>query len=338
MEDRDLAVFCAQTALVLKSGITLHEGIGMMREDMEKGEMKEALKVIEAELEQGKTLDLALEEEGSFPQYMVNMIKIGTKSGRLDDVMTALGEYYEREALLKKSIKSAVMYPLILSVMMLIVMLVLSVKVMPVFKQVFNNLGGDISGFAAGFMQFGIAASRSVYIIIGMVIVIALMSIMLIKTNKGRRWLSKFTGRFKIAEKIAAARFASAMSLMMASGLDTDDALKMASRVVENEKMKEKLQSCEKQISEGSSFMNAFAQAEVFSKLAVRMLSMGMKTGTMDEVMKRVADNYEEEVQETLSKTVAVIEPSMVAVLSIVIGTILISVMLPLMGIMSSIG
>ncbi len=338
MDDKDLSIFCTQLALVLKSGIVLHEGIAMMIEDMEQGAMRETLIIIEKELSEGKMLDAALSTSGSFPKYTTHMVKIGEVSGRLEDVMTALGNYYEREEALKQSIKSAVFYPLILSAMMLIVMLVLSIKVLPIFQEVFNNLGGEISGIAQSFMKVGAVTGQYIYVIVVVIILITLAVIAGIKTKRGKYLARKLAGKLKITEKIATARFASAMALMMASGIDTDEALTTSLKLVENEKVKAKAKLCEAQLKGGNSFINALSESQIFSNLATRMLSMGMKTGNIDEVMKQVADNYEEEVRTDLNKRVAVIEPVSVAVLSIMIGSILISVMLPLMGIMVSIG
>ena len=338
MKDKDLAIFCMQLALVLKSGIVLHEGISMMLEDIEQDAIKETLIVLEKELSAGKTLDRALVTEGSFPGYMTDMIEIGIKSGRLEDVMIALGSYYEREEALRQSIKSAVFYPLILSTMMLIVMMVLSIKVLPIFQEVFNNLGGEISGIAQVFMKFGMAVSSYVYVIVIGIILITIGVIGIVKTEKGKQIGEELIGKLKITEKIATARFAAAMALMMASGLDTEEALKMASKLVKNKKVKKKVEWCEVRLKEGAAFINTLSESRIFSKLATRMLSMGMKMGNIDAVMKQVADAYEEEVQGALNKRVAMIEPISVAVLSLLIGSILISVMLPLMGIMSSIG
>jgi type IV pilus assembly protein PilC len=128
------------------------------------------------------------------------------------------------------------------------------------------------------------------------------------------------------------------MALMMASGIETEEALKLASKFIENKKLKLKIEHCEIKIQEGSSFVNALSQTEMFPKLTIRMLSIGMKTGNIDEVMKQVADHYDEEVQKALTKGVEMIEPIFVGVLAILVGSILLSVMLPLMGIMSSIG
>ncbi|MDF2876996.1 MAG: gspF [Clostridia bacterium] len=291
MEDKDLSIFCMQLALILKSGIVLHEGISMMREDAQPGVVKNKLMVLEEVLIAGKTLDVALETEGSFPAYMVDMVRVGTKSGRLEEVVRGLWEYYEREVYLNQSIKSAVFYPLILSTMMLGVMLILSIKVLPIFQEVFNSLGGEISGFAKGFMEFGRIMGEYVYGVIATVIAVTLSVKLIFKAPKGRSMTQRLMSRLKITEKIAKTRFLAAMALMMASGIETEEALKLASKFIENKKLKLKIEHCEIKIQEGSSFVNALSQTEMFPKLTIRMLSIGMKTGNIDEVMKQVADH-----------------------------------------------
>lgn len=338
MEDKDLSIFCMQLALILKSGIVLHEGISMMREDAQPGVVKNKMMVLEEVLIAGKTLDVALETEGSFPAYMVDMVRIGTKSGRLEEVVRGLGEYYEREVYLNQSIKSAVFYPFILSMMMLGVMLILSIKVLPIFQEVFNSLGAEMSGFAKGFMEFGRIIGEYVYGVIAAMIVITLSMRLVIKTSKGRVMTQQLMSMLKITDKIAKARFLAAMALMMESGVETEEAFQLASKFIENKKLKLKIQQCETKIKERSSFINALAETQIFSKLTIRMLNIGMKTGNIDEAMKQVADYYDEEVQKALTKGVEMIEPIFVGVLAILVGGILLSIMLPLMGIMSSIG
>ncbi len=337
MEERELAVFCAQLGLILKSGITLHEGTAIMAEDSEEGKIKKVLQNIGEQLEMGKPLDKALAYQGEFPDYMIKMIKIGTQTGRLEQVVMALSDYYEREEALKQSIKGAVFYPLVLCGMMLAVLMVLSIKVLPVFKEVFNNLGGELSGIAQGFMYFGSVIGQYAYGVIIGIIFLALVALSMIKTKKGRAISKKFTNKFKIAEKIAAARFAGVMSLMVASGCGIEEALSMAGELIENQKVYAKVKRCEARVQQGDSFSQIILESGIFPKLTAHMISVGMKTGHIDEVMKQVANQLEEEVQKTLERRVGIIEPLVVAALSIVIGTILISVMLPLMGIMSSI-
>lgn len=339
MKDGDLAVFCNQLALVLKAGMTLHEGIMIMTEDLKhEGYLETTLKVIQKELNEGKSLSKALIKEGSFPDYMIDMIEIGTKAGRLEEVMEALGNYYEGEELLKKNIKSAVFYPLLLSFMMVVVILVLCTKVLPIFQEVYRNLGGEMPGIAQGFLQFGLGISRYIYAVIASIIALGVGGLWMMGTKAGKRTTKRIVGRCRLAEKISTARFAAAMSLMIASGLDTEETLRMASKMVEHKRVKIKIEACKAKLEEGQSFVKAMTETQIFSQLLTKMLVMGMRTGHMDQVMGHIANQYQEEVDEALRKRIAIIEPIAVAGLAIIIGSILLSVMLPLMEIMSSIG
>ncbi|MDO5601409.1 MAG: type II secretion system F family protein [Oscillospiraceae bacterium] len=338
----ELSAFCSQMAMVMKSGISVQEGVSIMTQDAENPYTKEILSGVSERCETGSSFYAALSESGVFPKYMLDMIAIGEESGRLDEVLDSLADYYEREDGIAKSIRHAVSYPLVMIVMMLLVIGVLVIKVLPIFNQVFQQLGSELTGFSKTVMDMGAAVSRYAVVFVLILGVLALAFIIFRNTRGGRRALDVFKAHFfvtkKLSAKIAAGRFASGMALMMASGLDTDQSLEMVSRLVDHPVVEKKVRACQQAIAEGASFADAVMQAGIFSGLYARMLAVGFKTGSTDQVMKKLADKYEQEVDETLSSIISVLEPSLVAVLSIIVGMILLSVMLPLMGIMSTIG
>ncbi|WP_180270751.1 type II secretion system F family protein [Sporanaerobium hydrogeniformans] len=338
MREKELAIFCTQIEMILKAGITLSEGVGMIAEDIEEHTLANHFKRIEKYLEEGRTLHDALEEEGSFPSYMVHMVKIGSLSGRMEEVMGALGHYYDREDQLRQSVRGAVFYPLLLCFMMFVVMLFLSIKVLPVFEKVFNTLGGSLVGLAHYFMRFGELLSRYIYGVVGIMGVVLISVILLLKTQKGTTFIKNLINHLKITEKIAISRFASALSLMLASGMDTEEALKTALMAIENKKVQARGEESILLMESGKGFIEALREGNFFSSLTLRKLSIGLRTGNLDEVMVQVANQYDEEVQEALAKVVSLIEPILVGILAVVIGSVLLSVMLPLMGIMASIG
>lgn len=161
-------------------------------------------------------------------------------------------------------------------------------------------------------------------------------------TDKGRARLSRiyealpFIG--DLSAKIGVARFASAMSLMLSSGLDIDQALHMSEELVNNQTMKAKIAGMKELVAQGASFADGLVEMKVFSGVYASMLSVGFKTGAVDTVMKKIAQRYEEEINQRISALISVLEPTLIAILSVIVGMILLSVMLPLMGIMSSIG
>ena len=152
------------------------------------------------------------------------------------------------------------------------------------------------------------------------------------------RFTIKFFATKDLREKIAVSRFASGMALTLKSGLDTDQSLDMIESLVGHPGLQAKIRQCRELTSEGMNFPDALAKSKIFTGIYAKMISIGFKSGVMDEVMAKAADQFDDEIQTRVSRMVSMIEPTLVAVLSIIIGLILLSVMLPLMGIMSNIG
>lgn len=338
----ELSAFCAQLALIIKAGIPAQEGISIIMEDAHDERTRTLLKSILDVLEEGRSLRDALDAAGRFPKYMIDMIDIGETSGRLDEVLESLSSYYERSQAISKSIKSAVTYPLVMIVMMAAIIGILIFSVLPIFNQVFQQLGTEMSSFAQGIMDFGSVLSRYSAVIIGIILVLVLVGFIMRSTKKGAQilkvWYGSFFATRRIAAKVAAGRFASAMALMLSSGLDVDQSLDMASALADDPKTKEKIVAMKKRMTEGSSFADALTAVQMFSGVYTRMVTVGFKTGAIDSVMRKIASRYEDEIDETIGKILGILEPTLVAILSIIVGMILLSVMLPLMGIMSSIG
>ncbi len=338
LSSSELAAFCLQISIILKSGIPLHDGVSMLYEDIGDSRVRHSIKIVSDALAGNKPLYEALTKSGVFPSYLINMVRIGSESGRLEDVTAALADYYEREDSLHQSIRSAVVYPMALIMMMFIVMMVLAVKVLPVFEQVFNGLGTTMSPTAVAIMGFGLAVSRYSLILLVLAGLILGFMLYLFKTENGGRLLAKITSKGKFSEELSISRFTSSMALMLSSGLDTERAFHMASDVITNKNVRNKVDDCIKLIEGNSSFIDALFAVKLFPAMTTRMLSLGFRAGSLDTVMKKIANDYAELLESALIRRVSMIEPVSVAILSVIIGIILISVMLPLMSVMASIG
>lgn len=342
LSSSDVSLFCSQVVLLIKAGIPLQEGIGAMMENIDTKKGRELLHRIQSGMEQNHSLYLALNSTGAFPEYMVNMINIGEKAGKLESVLDALSLYYDRDDRLRSRVRSALLYPFILILMMGAVISVLVIKVLPIFDAVFMDMGSDMSTTSAAIMHAGTVVGKIALIVIIVLAVVLLCSLILYKTEKGTRWISTVLNNFpltrRLSGKISSARIASAMSLLLSSGYDTSEALELIPTILANKVMIGKIHQCREAVDSGVSFPKALGDANLFPGIYSSMVGIGAKTGNLDSVMRHLADIYAEDVDESVNKAVSLIEPAMVAVLSIVIGAILLTVMLPLMGIMSSIG
>lgn len=339
MSNTEVSFFCSQMAMILKSGISSVEGISIMLEETGPSSEQELLSAINERLNETGSFYMALESVRVFPDYMLHMTNIGEQTGKLDQVMEALAVHYEREASLAQSVRNALTYPLIMIMMMLLVILVLITKVMPIFNQVFQQLGSEMTGFSRAILEFGSAINRSSVTILAMVIVLALFIVFFTKSRKGREWFQSFASHFTwvraFSDKIAACRFASGMALTLSSGMNQSECLTMAARLIDSPSFGEKINICQTKVDDGEDLAKALAETGIFSGLYARMTSIGSRTGTLDEVMTDIASKYQDEVDQKFISILSTVEPALVIILSVIVGLILLSVMLPLMGIMS---
>lgn len=338
----ETALFCTQVSLVLRAGIPLHDGIETLYESAEGVNAQKVFKEISKTVGKTGSLYEALKKVDIFPPYMVNMIHIGEEVGKLDDVLISLSEYYEREDKIRKSVRGAIFYPFILVIMMAVVVAVLITRVIPVFEQIYQNLGTEMNAAGKAIMNLGTNAGKLVLVLVVIFLLMTLFAMILLRTNQGADKLRNLIGKLPVLnglnQKIASGRFASVLSMMLSSGFELEKSLEMAPDIVADKMTQRKIEECGNLLKEGISFPDALTKINIFSPLYNRMIYVGFKAGQLDSVMERLTRLYEEEVDETITKLVSFIEPTLVAVLSIVIGGILISVMLPLTSIMSSIG
>lgn len=337
-----MITFCSQMAIILHSGISAFEGISMMLEDQKNPEGLEVLKVVYEEMMQGKSLYDGMAAAEVFPDYACRMVQLGETSGRLDEVMQSLADYYSQEDALYKAIRHAVSYPLFMLVMMLGVLLVLMIKVMPIFQEVFLSLGTQMDGPAGAVLRTGQAMSRYSGVIIVVFALVLMLFFWLSKTEKGREtasnWLRRNRMTQKFVRKTAQYRLAFGMSMSLRSGLDPERSLEMMGNLVDDPEIAGKINSCVEQMRQGSFFEDAVVEAKLFEGMQNRMIRIGQRTGALDQVMEEIARQCEEEVTEGIWDKVSMIEPTIVIVLAVLVGVILLSVMLPLMSIMSEIG
>ena len=335
---QELSAFSAQLALVLHAGVFLPEGlIAMTQDNPDPVLMKLSLAV-----EGGGKLAPAMRETGAFPEYMLGMVELGESAGKLEQVMRALSLYYEREDALKNQIKSAVFYPMMLVGVMIVVIAVLLIRVLPVFADVFAELGGAAGALSPDVAAFGaVAGYASMGVALLLLVLCAAFSLKL-RTASGYASLVRAFSRVgpltKLADKIAAGRFAFALSMLLESGYGLDAALGTLPSVVENERIARRIRDCREAMREGTSFAKAVETSGLFSGMYAHLLGVGFRTGALDSVTAKIADIYEEEINRALARLVGAVEPVLVALLCTVIGSILLGVMLPLMNIMSGIG
>ena len=338
----ETALFCEQVAMVLKAGIPLGDGMETLARSYAGSRYGARFENMREALERRGTFSEALEEAGIFPSYLLAMTRIGERSGKLDEVMASLANYYQWEAQIKSSVKSAILYPSVLVMMLAVVIAILVISVLPVFQRVFDSLGLVAGSPATAAMQIGVGVGKGMLILVGVFAVALVVIGILLRTNRRLSVLALLAKVIpsvrRVNARLSTARYASALSMMLTAGYPVEEAMQLAPSVVTDEKHRRQAEIARQELLSGGSFPQAVEKSGLFDPMHEKMIRFGTAAGKLDAVMQKLSGIYMTEADDAIHNVIAMIEPALVAVLSIVIGGILLSVMLPLLSVLSAVG
>ena len=339
LNNRELFQFCEQFSIILRSGMSAIEGLAILNDDSQTERGKEILTFLYKDMEESGSLAHAMEQSGAFPASAAAYVRTGEETGCLDEVMKGLSAFYAKEIQITDQIQSAVAYPLVMLGMMTAVIVILLVKVLPVFRQVFRQLGLEMSGISGALL--GICETLSHYSTAFLILLAAMIGfiLFLVLHPKGQELIRKIVCRFPGTKEIPVnldySRLCQCISLGIRSGLSPELCVELAGAVVTQTEIREKLASIQKQLAEGYGFTEAITESGLFKAMELRLISLGFQAGASDEVMEKLAEQYEEKSTDSVSHIVSILEPTIVIVLSILVGLVLLSVMMPLLGLLS---
>ncbi len=336
----ELSNFCGQVALILEAGLPLYDGMETLAGADSASENADVYVAASKGVTETGSLYDAIKDDERWPKYLVEMVGIGERSGQLDKVMRGLEAYYAREDRIRSSISSAVTYPLVLGVMLIVIVLILLWKVLPVFRRVLNSMGVGLNESGNLLMQLGVSVGWIILALVALVVIAVVIGVVLMRTKHREKVMNLvqhiLPALQRLNRKLSASRVASVLSMMLSGGFPTDEALEMTSNVLDDREAAEKVKNIRATLESGSTFAEAVTGTNLFDDLHNRMLTMGSATGQEDQVLGKLASLYEEQVEDGITRLVAIIEPTLVALLSVVIGAVLLSVMLPMAGILTS--
>ena len=338
-----LPIFCKELHGLVRSGIPISEGMRLLLEDEEDPQVLSWLESLHAFTQDGMPLSQALGESGAFPSYMTDMICLAEETGRLEDALLSLARYYDRRNRMRSDVRSAVTVPVVLLVVMIAVVVLLVTRVLPVFNGVFAQLGARMGAVATGMMNAGAALARAGTGLAAAVAVIAvLVLIVALLPSLRDRFAGAFQRRFGgrgILGQMAVSRFASSMAMATASGMSMEESVELASRLCGGAKeIDARTARCREAILDGSGPADALADSGLFSSRDCRLMKLAEQTGSLHEALEDIAARQEEESLRRIDRLVSAIEPAIVVITSVLAGIILVSVMLPLMGLLSTAG
>lgn len=339
---RELSAFCMQISLLLAAAVPLDEGLTIMAEDTSCEKERELLLRMAEGVGLGSPFFQVLEDTKVFPGYVVKTARLGQQTGTMDRMMESLADYYEKEYRLMQAVKNAVTYPIMMVVMLLVVLFVLFSRVMPVFSKVYEQLGARMSPVAESAIRLGGILSGGA-LIVSVVLAAAAGGIWL-ASRSGKKFslveksMNLLKGRSRIALAVANRRFTAVLALTLKSGMELEKGMELAEELVENETVAKRIEICSRQLQAGESYYKSMKETNLFTGFYIQMIRVGSRSGRLDHVMEEISGDYEEMADAAMDRMLAGFEPTVVAVLAVSVGLVLLSVMLPLIGILSAIG
>ncbi len=338
----EIAYFCEQLALMLESGMNLSDGLSIICEDISDKKISSVCEIMLTALNDGNTLAGSMEKSGAFPEYSVKMVKIGEVSGQLEKVLNGLNEYYSDRAQIGRAIRTALLHPLLLLGMMTAVIIVLITLVIPMFGEIFEQFDASVTAVVQQSIDMAYAVGTVMLIVLLVILAISLVVGTLSVSPKFRKALSGFVARFpltrKMARKFTLSKLAGAFNIMVTAGLSPDEMLEYSAELVDDKALSQKLRSCREKVIDGEYFADVISKAGIFPAMQARGLKLSYSSGSFEKAWKKLSDHCGEEAMESAEGLVSFVEPAIVIVLTTVIGAILLTVMLPLMNIMSVMG
>ncbi|MFZ7120646.1 MAG: type II secretion system F family protein [Eubacteriaceae bacterium] len=332
---KDLALLCRQFATTIRSGITVVDSIDILRKQTTNKKLAGVLDLMYDDLLRGNSLSASMAKEPKvFPYLLISMIQTGEISGTLDKVMEDMAVHFEKEYKINQKVKSALTYPIVVSIVSILVVVILLTFVMPTFINMFDSFGAELP-FATKLLM-GISTSIRSFWYIHILIIVATVYFLkkYTSTPQGRYKLDKFKLKMilfgPLNTKVVMSRFANTLSVMLNSGIDILQSLDVVQRVVNNEYIKKDLNVVKDGVRKGFSIGKTMEESGSFPPLVYQMVEVGENSGTLDYVLEKVADFYDTEVETAVDQLTTLIEPLIIVILGIIVAFIVISMILPI--------
>ncbi|MEL6469362.1 MAG: type II secretion system F family protein [Cyanobacteria bacterium J06623_4] len=342
---KDKAVFSRQFAALVSSGVALVRGIGILSDQCPNPKLKVALTQINADVQQGTSLsDSMRKHPESFDNLYVSMIQAGEVGGVLDEVLNRLAKLLEDLNRLQNQIKSAMAYPVTVGFLAVTIFIGLTVFLLPIFAEIFTDLGADLPLFTKILMGIS-KLLRTWYLSLGLVVIIAALSFaykQYYKTPVGKVTMDGFFLKMPLfgdlAQKSATARFCRTFGSLSRSGVPILTALEIVQDTSGNQVIANAIGAAQKEIQSGGMISPALEEHDVFPVMAIQMIAIGEETGELDQMLMKVADFYEDEVEQAVKALTSIMEPIMIVVLGGMVGSILVAMYLPMFKVMDHLG
>ena len=335
LKPRDLSVFCRQFVSILESGVAMKEALAMLEEQTENKTLKKSIAEVLTNIEKGNSLADAMRGESHvFPPMLINMVEAGESSGNLEMAFSRMAEQFEKEAKLKATVRKATVYPIVLIFACIGVIGVMLLYVIPIFIDMFKEIDMEMPAFTMFVMGLSEWAGTHVYIIVGVAVAIFAAYQAYYRTEGGRKNIDKIKMKMplfgQLVVKSNCSRFARTASTLLAAGVPMIDCLDIVSRIVNNIHYSMAIQNAREEVMKGIPLSEPLRDAGIFPPMVYHMTGIGEETGNIEQMLNKLADYYDEEVEITTQTILAAMEPLIIVFMAVVVGSLVIASILPI--------
>ena len=335
LKPRDLSVFCRQFVSILESGVAMKEALAMLEEQTENKTLKKSIAEVLTKIEKGNSLADAMRGESHvFPPMLINMVEAGESSGNLEMAFSRMAEQFEMEAKLKATVRKATVYPIVLIFACIGVIGVMLLYVIPIFIDMFKEIDMEMPAFTMFVMGLSEWAGTHVYIIVGVAVAIFAAYQAYYRTEGGRKNIDKIKMKMplfgQLVVKSNCSRFARTASTLLAAGVPMIDCLDIVSRIVNNIHYSMAIQNAREEVMKGIPLSEPLRDAGIFPPMVYHMTGIGEETGNIEQMLNKLADYYDEEVEITTQTILAAMEPLIIVFMAVVVGSLVIASILPI--------
>ena len=335
VKSRDLMIFTRQFATMIDAGLPIVQGLDILTQQTENKVFRNTIRTIKQDVEGGSTLAEALKKHPKvFDDLYVNMVAAGEVGGVLNAILNRIALFIEKATKLKRKVKGAMIYPCTIVVVATVVVSILLLYVIPVFGELYGSVGKALP--LPTQITINISNWFRAYIIYisGAVAALIVAVRLYYKTERGKLMIDGFLLRVPVVgdliRKVAVARFAQNMSVLLSSGVPILDGLAITAKTAGNKVVEQAVMKCRVSISQGRTVAEPLAESKIFPPMVCQMVAIGENTGSLDTLLKKVADFYEEEVDDAVANLTSLMEPIIMIVLGVIIGGLVISMYLPI--------
>ena len=332
---KDKYLFCRQLASMLRSGIPIVDGLNSLAEQTENSNLREVTEDLALEIEKGRSLSDGLKQHPEvFSDYFIKLVEVGETGGFLDQTLTNLGEYFKKQNQQKKQVVSAISYPAVTMLASILVLILLMVTVLPKFMETFQKL--DIELPLPTQIVLGLSRFMTNYWWLLLLAVVGTIAAVyyFYQTERGKKMIDGLLLNIPVVKSFILENslivFAKNLSLLEKSGIAFLQSMEIVNQNITNAVIRDKLETARLRIKDGINITTALERQQVFPGIALQMIQVGENTGELDQKLDDIVDFYEDEVEEKFDKMVSMLEPAMIIFLTVVIGGIVASVILPI--------